>query len=50
MCSHEIQAVKGFHLKFNARFSWNTAIVEFFVVEFNYVGNHFLEEFFSEIS
>ena len=31
-------------------FSYNTAALEFFAGEFNYVGNHFLEEFFSEIS
>ena len=27
-----------------------TAVLEFFTVEFNCVGNHFLEEFFPEIS
>ena len=47
---HEIPAVKAFHLKFKARLSWNTDILEFFAVEFNCVGNHFLEESFSEIS
>ena len=46
----EIPAVKGFHLKFKARLSWNTAILEFFAVEFNCVRNRFLEESFSEIS
>ena len=50
MCCHEIQAVKAFHLKFKARLSWITAVLEFFAVEFNCVGNHFLEEFFPEIS
>ena len=50
VCCHEIPAVKAFHLKFKARLSWNTAVLEFFAVEFNCVGNHFLEEFFSEIS
>ena len=49
VCCHEIPAVKAFHLKFKARLSWNTAVLEFFAVEFNCVGNHFLEEFFSEI-
>ena len=47
---HEIQAVRAFHLKFKARLSWNTAVLEIFAMEFNCVGNHFLEEFFSEIS
>ena len=47
---HEIPAVKAFHLKFKARLSWNTAFLDFFAVEFNCVGNHFLEKFFSEIS
>ena len=46
----KIQAVKAFHLKFKARLSWITAILKIFAVEFNCVGNHFLEEFFSEIS
>ena len=50
MCCHEVPAVKAFHLKFKAGLSWNTAVLEFFAVEFNCVGNHFLEEFFSEIS
>ena len=50
VCYHEILAVKAFHLKFKARLSWNTAVLEFFAVEFNCVGNHFLEESFSEIS
>ena len=45
-----IQAVKAFHLKFKARLSWITAVLKIFAVEFNCVGNHFLEEFFSEIS
>ena len=50
VCCHEIQAVKAFYLKFKARLSWNTAVLKFFAMEFNCVGNHFLEEFFSEIS
>ena len=50
VCYHEIPAVKAFHLKFKARLSWNTAILEFFAVEFNCVRNRFLEESFSEIS
>ena len=50
MCYHEIPAVQAFHLKFKAKLSWNTAVLEFFAVEFNSVGNHFLEESFSEIS
>ena len=49
-CCHEIPAVKAFHLKFKARLSWNTAVLELFAVEFNCVGNHFSEESFSEIS
>ena len=50
VCYHEIPAVKVFHLKFKASLSWGTAVLEFFAVEFNCVGNHFLEESFSEIS
>ena len=50
VCCHNIPAVKTFHLKFKARLSWNTAVLEFFAVEFNCVGNYFLEKFFSEIS
>ena len=50
VCCHEIQAVKAFHLKFKARLSWITAVLKIFAMEFNCVGNHFLEEFFSEIS
>ena len=50
MCCHEIQAVKAFHLKFKTRLSWITAVLEIFAVEFNCVGNHFLDKFFSEIS
>ena len=50
MCCHEIPAVKAFYLKFKARLSWNTAVLDFFSVEFNCAGNHFLGEFFSEIS
>ena len=50
MCCHEIQAVKAFHLKFKARLSWITAVLKIFALEFNCVVNHFLEEFFSEIS
>ena len=50
MRCHEILAVKVFHLKFKARLSWNKSVLEFFATEFNCVGNHFLEEFFSEIS
>ena len=50
MRCHEIRTVKALHLKFKARLSWNTAVLEFFAVQFNYVGNHFLEGFFSEMS
>ena len=50
VCCHEIPAVKAFHLKFKARLFWDTAILEFFALEFNFIGNLFLEEFFSEIS
>ena len=50
MSCHEIQAVNAFHLKFKARLSWITAVLKNFSLEFNCVGNHFLEEFFSEIS
>ena len=50
VCYHEIPAVKVSHLKFKARISWNTAVLEFFTVEFNCVRNCFLEESFSEIS
>ena len=50
MCCHEIQAVKVFHLKFKARLSWITAVLKIFAMEFNCVGNPFLEEIFSEIS
>ena len=50
VCCHEIAVVKACHLKFKATLSWNTAVLEFFAVEFNCVGNHFLEEPFSEIS
>ena len=50
VCCHEIQTVKAFHLKFKARLSWVTAVLKIFAVEFNCAGNHFLEEFFSEIS
>ena len=39
---HEILAVKAFHLKFKERLSWYTAVLEFFAVKFNCVGNHFL--------
>ena len=49
VCCHEIPAVKVSHLKFKARLSWNTAVLEFFTVEFNCVRNCFLEESFSEI-
>ena len=47
---HEIQVVKAYYLKFKARFSWITAVLKIFAMEFNCVGNHFLEEIFSEIS
>ena len=47
---HEIPAFKAFHLKFKARLSWNTAVLELFALEFNCEENYFLEEFFSEIS
>ena len=50
VCYHEIPAVKTLHLKFKARLSWSPAVLEFFAVEFNFVGNHFLVESFSEIS
>ena len=50
VCYHEIPAVKVFHLKFKAKLSWNTTVLEFFAVEFNCEGNHFLEESFLEIS
>ena len=50
VCCHEILAVKAFHLHFKVRLSWNTAVLDFFVVEFNCVGNNFLEQFFSEKS
>ena len=50
LCCHEIHAIKGFHLKFKARLSWISAVLKIFVMEFNYLVNHFLEEFFSEIS
>ena len=50
LCCHEIQAVKAFPLKFKARLSWITAVLKIFAVEYNCVGNHFLEEFFSEVS
>ena len=36
--------------KFKARLSWITAALKIFAVEFNCVGNQFLEEFFSEFS
>ena len=45
-----IQAVKTFHLKFKARLSWIAAVLKMFALELNCIGNHFLEEFFSEIS
>ena len=50
VCYHKILAIKAFHLKFKSRLSWNTAVLEFFAVEFDCVRNHFLQEFFSEIS
>ena len=52
MYCHEIPEVKAFHLKGKTRLSCSriTAVLEFFAVEFNCKGNHFLEEFFSEIS
>ena len=50
MCCHEIQAVQAFHLKFKARLSWITGVLKIFALEFNCIGNHFLEDFFSEIS
>ena len=50
VCYYEIPAVKAFNLEFKARLSWNTAALEFFAVEFNCVGNHFLEESSPEIS
>ena len=45
MCCHEIQAVTAFHLKFKARLSWIKAVLKIFALEFNFVGNHFLEVF-----
>ena len=39
VCCHEISPVKAFHLKFKAKLSWNTAVLEFFAVEFNCLGN-----------
>ena len=39
VCCHEIPAIKAFHLNFKARLSWNTAVLELFVVELNYEGN-----------
>ena len=50
MCCREIQTVNAFQLKFKARLSRITAVLKIFSLEFNCVGNHFLEEFFSEIS
>ena len=50
VCYHKIPTVKAFHLKFKARLSGKTAVLEFFSVEFNCVGNHFIEEPSSEIS
>ena len=50
MYCHKIQAVKTFHLKFKARLSWIAAVLKIFALELNCIGNHFLEEFFSEIS
>ena len=46
---HKILEVKAFHFKCKVRLSWNTAVLEYFALKFNYEGNHFLEEFFSEI-
>ena len=46
MCCHKIPAGKAFQLKFKARLSWNTSVLEFFAVEFNCVGNHFFEGVF----
>ena len=42
---HEIPAFKAFHLKFKARLSWNTAVLELFALEFNCEENYFLEVF-----
>ena len=50
VCCREMQAVKAFHLQFKARLSWIAAVLKIFPVEFNCVGSHFLEKFFSEIS
>ena len=47
---HEIQAVNAFYLKSKARLYWIAAVLKFFSWEFYCVGNHVLEEFFSEIS
>ena len=50
VCCHEIQAVNAFYSKSKGRLSWITAVLNFFSLECNCVENHFLEEFFSEIS
>ena len=44
------KVVMAFHLKFKARLSWITAVPKILAMEFNCVGNHFLEEIFAEIS
>ena len=46
----EIQYDRWNMPEFKARLSWITGVLKIFAVEFNCVGNHFLEEFFSEIS
>ena len=42
---HKIPPVKAFYLKLKATLSWNTTVLEFFTVEFNCIGNHFLNSF-----
>ena len=49
MCCHKIQAVKAFCLKFIASLSWVIAVLKIFAMEFNCVGNHFLDEFFRRV-
>ena len=40
------QLAQAFFLKIKVRLSWITAVLKIFAVEFNCVGNQFLEEFF----
>ena len=46
----KFRQLRLFQLKFKARLSLITAILEIFAVEFNCVGNDFLKVFFSGIS